>query len=451
MQASRFDQFVRSLADLSRRQVFKAVAGSALASSFLRTQSLPIRARQESASCPPCLPCEVCDERTGRCLPQCGSCEVCDAALEKCRPCAACEICDEFTDGQCVPQCGPCETCEPSTDTCRPCDPAFCETCDPVFGGCRACARCEKCDTSTGECLADCPRCETCDPVLGVCRGCDTCRCETCDEGAGQCVRCDPSFCQRCDAASGSCVEGCSACEECDPSTGACLPRCEQCQECDPARGECRDCLACEKCDEETGRCLLACEERCHVCDPESGECRPCAEDRCEACDEETGQCLLLCCPGEQCEDGGCGQLRENCLTFEAEGPNPRPEEAGGVPLIVDIYWPPGRPVPPYIRAASSEIATIGGFTGLNVGFLTTISMHQPVSALEITVTHSSSPIRATAYASGVPVDSAAMNPALGGTLQTLRLEGAGIDYVEVIAPQDEAVLTKLCLCRLPC
>jgi hypothetical protein len=458
MQASRFDQFVRSLAEASRRQVLKALAGTAFSGFVVRRNPLLSSARQASLPCPPCLSCETCDPSTGRCLTQCGSCEVCDPALDACRKCAACEVCDEFTEGQCVPQCEPCDpqcqpcmTCDASIDTCRPCDPNLCETCDPVFGGCRGCAPCEKCDTSSGQCVPICSQCETCDPVLGVCRGCDRCHCEECDPATDQCRGCDADRCERCDPESGRCVEGCSGCEECDPRTGACVPRCEQCQECDSATGKCRECLPCEKCDEETGRCVSVCEQ-CLICDPERGECRPCAEDRCEVCDKTTGQCLPLCCPGEQCDQRECGQLRENCLMFESDGPNPRPEDVAGIPVVFDIYVPPGRPVPPYIRATSSQVDSVaGGMTGLNIGFLTTVTLYQPVSAVELTLTHTSSPVRVAAYAGGVPVDTAAMNPAFGGALETLRLEGAGIDYLELTAPGDEAHLTKLCVCRPRC
>ena len=73
------------------------------------------------------------------------------------------------------------------------------------------------------------------------------------------------------------------------------------------------------------------------------------------------------------------------------------------------------------------------------------------MSAVELTLTHTSSPVRVAAFAGSVPVDTAAMNPAFGGALETLRLEGSGIDYLELTAPADEAHLTKVCVCRLPC
>jgi len=458
MQASRFDQLVRSLAAASRRQVLKALAGTAFSGIAIRRDPSLASAWQLSLPCPPCLSCETCDPGTGRCLTRCGQCEVCDAALDACRPCAPCEVCDQFTDGQCVPQCEPCDpqcqpcmTCDASTGKCRSCDPNLCETCDPVFGGCRGCARCEKCDTSSGQCVPICQQCETCDPILGICRGCDKCRCEECDQATGQCRGCDRTRCERCDLESGRCVEGCSDCEACDPRTGECQSTCSRCQECDPLRGECRDCLPCEKCDRATGRCVSICKQ-CQVCDAESGKCRPCAKDRCEVCDKITGQCLQLCCPGEPCDQGRCGQLRKNCLTFKADGPNPRPEAVAGIAVVFDIFWPAGRPVPPYIHAASSQVDSLaGGLTGLNVGFLTTITLHQPVSAVELTLTHTSSPARVAAYAGGALVDTAAMNPAFSGALETLRLEGAGIDYLEVTAPSDEAHLVKLCVCPQRC
>jgi hypothetical protein len=144
--------------------------------------------------------------------------------------------------------------------------------------------------------------------------------------------------------------------------------------------------------------------------------------------------------------------LRENCLTFEREGPNPRPEVVAGIPVVFEIFVPAGRPVPPYIRAASSQIGSVGaGLTGLNIGFLTTVTLHQPVSAVELTLTHTSAPVRVVAYVDGALVDTAAMNPAFGGALETLRLEGPGIDYLEVTAPADEAHLTRFCVCPLRC
>ena len=451
MEATRFDRLVRSLALASRRQVLKALAGATFSGLIVRGQAGSARARQDSLPCPPCLPCETCDGSVGQCLSDCGDCAVCDPTIGDCRPCAACEICDEFTRGQCVPQCKPCETCDPGIGSCRPCEPSLCETCDQERGGCRACARCEKCDPNSGACLPTCQQCETCDPVLDVCRGCDPCRCEECDPTTGQCRGCDRSRCERCDLSSGRCVEGCSACERCDPNTGACIPGCEQCQECDPVKGACRDCLRCEECDQQTGRCVARC-EKCQVCDPELGDCRPCQDDLCEVCDEVTGQCLSICCPGEPCEPGRCRQMAENCLEFKEDGPNPRLEVVGGIPVIFDIYWPPGRPVPPYVRATSSRVVATGAsLNGLETGFLMTITLHQPVAAVELTLTHSASPARVAAFAGSVQVDAAAMDPGLGGALQTLRLEGAGIDYLVVTAPQDEAYLTKFCVCPSSC
>ena len=95
--------------------------------------------------------------------------------------------------------------------------------------------------------------------------------------------------------------------------------------------------------------------------------------------------------------------------------------------------------------AASADVVTLGGFTGLHAGFQTRITLAAPASAVDITLAHFSTPATVTAFdASATAVDSATMTVA--NAPETLHLTGSGITTLLVDAPQDETLILELCV-----
>lgn len=136
----------------------------------------------------------------------------------------------------------------------------------------------------------------------------------------------------------------------------------------------------------------------------------------------------------------GCpGDSERVCIDFSAMtpglGPNPRTEE-GAQFTVIDFSGTP---------LASSEIDTMGAFTGLNVSFSTEIVLPEPCSAVEATLVHFSQPAQIEAFDSsgasvGVEVMTVGQN-----TPETLSIAGTDIVRAVITAPQDEALLLRFC------
>jgi len=95
--------------------------------------------------------------------------------------------------------------------------------------------------------------------------------------------------------------------------------------------------------------------------------------------------------------------------------------------------------------AATADVVTWGGFTGINVGFETRIALAAPVDAVDITLVHFAAPATVEALdGGGAVVDTESMSAA-GGTAETLHLSGGGIESLIVKAPQNEVLILETC------
>lgn len=130
-----------------------------------------------------------------------------------------------------------------------------------------------------------------------------------------------------------------------------------------------------------------------------------------------------------------CAPVSE-CISFDVVGEDHNPRVSGPVTIVTrtPISTPP-----------TTEVVTWGAFTGLHLYHASTITFAQPVSRVELTLVHFSTAPTVTAKdAAGAVVASAAVT--VGQQVpQTLVLTGAGITVVEVDAPSDEVLLTRLC------
>ncbi len=94
---------------------------------------------------------------------------------------------------------------------------------------------------------------------------------------------------------------------------------------------------------------------------------------------------------------------------------------------------------------STADVVTWGGFTGLNAGFDTKITMATPVTRVDITLINFSTPATVAAYDSSAQmVDSATMTAA--GAPETLHLSGTDITTVVVTSPQNETLILEYCV-----
>jgi hypothetical protein len=127
------------------------------------------------------------------------------------------------------------------------------------------------------------------------------------------------------------------------------------------------------------------------------------------------------------------------CVEFAAmplgTGPNPRLEQGASF----EVRDPTGAPT------ASTEIRTFGAFTGLEVGFSTSIKLPQPCSAVEATLVHRAAPATIEAFnTDGTSAGTAAMSGPQNSA-ETLTVTGTSIESAIIQAPSDEALLLRLC------
>jgi hypothetical protein len=133
------------------------------------------------------------------------------------------------------------------------------------------------------------------------------------------------------------------------------------------------------------------------------------------------------------------GQAALTCIDFSArpQGPVANPLHEQGATF--DVRNAQGAPVP------QGRIFHVGNQIGLDLGFRTVVTLPTAVATVQLRLVHSAAPVTATARsASGAVVDQETMTVG-GGQPQTLTLTGQGITTVELMPPQDEAILQEIC------
>jgi hypothetical protein len=136
--------------------------------------------------------------------------------------------------------------------------------------------------------------------------------------------------------------------------------------------------------------------------------------------------------PPRQCVDLSAAQ--------QGTGPNPRTEQG----VTFTVLDPSGTPLP------ATENGPQEGFVGLQVAFVTEISLPVPSTAVDTTLVHFlDQPGQAPPQLEAFNADgtSAGMVPMSGAdrVAQTLSLSGAAITRVVISAPQDETRLLSVC------
>jgi hypothetical protein len=116
-------------------------------------------------------------------------------------------------------------------------------------------------------------------------------------------------------------------------------------------------------------------------------------------------------------------------------GPNPRLEQG----VSFEVRDPAGSPT------ASTQIRTQGAFTGLDVGFSTSIKLPQPCSAVEATLVTFAQPATIEAFNTDGSSAGTATMSGPQNVAETLTVTGASIDSAIVHARQDETLLLRLC------
>ena len=97
------------------------------------------------------------------------------------------------------------------------------------------------------------------------------------------------------------------------------------------------------------------------------------------------------------------------------------------------------------VTPSQTEVVTWAGQTGLHLWHTSTLTFASPVSQVELTMVHFSTPPKVTAYdGAGTAVVTVGMTVSQQ-IPETLVLSGAGIVTVVVDAPSDEVLLTRLC------
>lgn len=133
-----------------------------------------------------------------------------------------------------------------------------------------------------------------------------------------------------------------------------------------------------------------------------------------------------------------CSCDRRPCveLTGLAAGPHPNPLAHEG--HTFEVFDHTGT------ATATTQVITMGGFTGLDAGFETVVDLPAATTGVDVTLVHFATPptVRALDGGGGV-VDAATMTVA--GTPETLTLTGPGIVRLVVTPPQDETLVLRLC------
>jgi hypothetical protein len=131
--------------------------------------------------------------------------------------------------------------------------------------------------------------------------------------------------------------------------------------------------------------------------------------------------------------DSGARSTDFTALPDGSTGPNPR--DIGWA--RIEIFSFGGRP-------DVTRIETLGPLQGLDLGVRATITLDVPADAVEIELGHSAiAPVVIARNAAGLTLDTQAVTVD-NLTPQVLRLEGPGIERLEIDASQNEALLLRL-------
>lgn len=124
------------------------------------------------------------------------------------------------------------------------------------------------------------------------------------------------------------------------------------------------------------------------------------------------------------------------CITFDLVGEDQNPRVIGPVTIETrDLNGP----------VATTAVVTWAGTTGLHLFHSSTITFAPPVSRVELTLVHFSTAPSATAYDGNGNIVASTTVTAGQQVPETVTLTGAGITTVEVDAPDDEVLLTRIC------
>ena len=133
-----------------------------------------------------------------------------------------------------------------------------------------------------------------------------------------------------------------------------------------------------------------------------------------------------------------CGCGRRPCLELDglAPGSHANPWTIDG--HTFEVHDHTGAVTP------TAEVVTWGAFTGLNANYRTVVGLPAATTSVDITLVHFSTPAEVRALdAGGAVVDAATMT--VDAAAETLTLTGPGIVALEVVPPQDETLILRIC------
>jgi hypothetical protein len=135
----------------------------------------------------------------------------------------------------------------------------------------------------------------------------------------------------------------------------------------------------------------------------------------------------------------GTAPQAKYCIDFNSYPPQVTPNPwlvGGGSFLALDHA---GNPWP------SPGIKAMGGFTGLDSGFRMEIMLNSPCTTIEATLVHFSTASKIEAYNRDGSLAGTAAMSGPERVAETLRIAGAAIETVVILAPQDETLLLRFC------
>jgi hypothetical protein len=140
-----------------------------------------------------------------------------------------------------------------------------------------------------------------------------------------------------------------------------------------------------------------------------------------------------------------CGQPPRTCIDFSTlqQGTGPNPINSQGV--TITVLDRSGAPVP------TTDIGNQEGFVGMQVAFITEISLPVPCTAVDATLVHflsqpgNTTPAQLEAFNADGTSAGTIMMSAADRVAQTLPMAGTAITRVVISAPDDESRLLSVC------